>query len=134
MRVTSKFLSRFCEMHCQPDTISLSLCHGTNVWYNLRSMKHHQYFMKIHVLKFVLRFHCLASLNLKCATKIYYVYPTVSRTNTHFNHNRLRINCMHISKYTSLGNILSHRNMSSYTNSEMKMASSFPPANSFVVC
>jgi len=87
--------------------------------------------MHIHVLKFVLRFHCLASLNLKCATKIYNVYPTVSCTNTHFNHNRLRINCMHISKYISLRNILSHRNVSSYTNSEMKMASSFLPANSF---
>ena len=41
---------------------------------------------------------------------------------------------MYISKYASLGNILSHRNMSSYTESEMKMASSFPPVNGFIVC
>ena len=80
------------------------LSHGTNVLCSLSSIKFHPYFMNNYVMKSALLFIALHHYISNVLARSYMAYPTVSCTNTHSNQNRLRINCTHISKHTSLWN------------------------------
>ena len=73
------------------------------------------------------RFSYICVLTIKYAM----VYPTLSRTNTHFSHNRLTINCTHISKYTSLCHLAT---LPTPPTAKTKVAYRLALTNSLIAC